>query len=281
MNPLKGREMDILAKMQQLRAAGETFVLATIVSAQGSTPRSLGAKMLVLANGETEGTIGGGKLEFLAVEDAKKLLLSRQSALKRYDLIPEGIGMHCGGSVQVFHEVYTPPLQVILLGAGHVAQPLAALVSELGYGLTIIDPRPELVNADIFPQPGIELVCAGYLEGLAQFRFSPETVCFIVSLGEEKEILEFILSKPLRYVGVMGSRRKIITIRQQLLEAGLSAEHWQKIRGPVGFDLGGETPFEVALSMVAELVKEVRGGSGKVLNLGQEEDSSALHPNRK
>lgn len=259
--------MDILARVQELRAAGETFVLATIVRAEGSTPRSLGAKMIVRANGKIEGTIGGGKLEYLAIEDAQELLNNRQSTWKRYDLIPEGIGMHCGGTIEVFHEVYTIAPQVVIFGAGHVAQPLAILTAQLSLPVVLIDPRPELVNESYFPKSGVQLICTDYLEGLKQCNVTSETIFFVVSLGQEQEILSEVLQHELRYVGVMGSKRKITALHKQVLESGLSEEQWAKVRGPVGLDLGGETPYEVALSMTAELVKELKGGTGKPLNL--------------
>lgn len=269
--------MDLFAKIQQFRAERKTFVLSTIVKAEGSTPRSLGAKMLTLENGETHGTIGGGQLEHMASQDAKDLLSRRETALKRYDLIPEGEGGHCAGSIEVFHEVFVPEPQIVIFGAGHVAQPFAVLAADLGYPVYVIDERENLLTAENFPRTNITLICAAYKEGLQRINLTPQTVCFVLTPGGEKEVLLEVLPQNIHYVGVLGSRKKITVLRKHLLEAGLSEADWLKVRAPVGLDLGGETPYEVALSIAAELVKELHGASSKALNLALAENTAPIH----
>ncbi len=269
--------MDVLAKLQELRQVGEISVLSTIVKAEGSTPRSLGVKMLTLAGGETLGTIGGGQLEHMAIKDAQALLVTKENSLRRYDLISEGIGGHCVGSIEVFHEVFVPLPQIVIFGAGHVAQPFAVLAADLGYPVYVIDERENLLSAENFPRSNITRIQANYLEGMKQLQFTPETVCFILSPGGEKDILLEVLPQTIHYAGVLGSRKKITVLRKQLLEAGIKEEDWLKVRAPVGLDLGGEAPYEVALSIVAELVKELHDASSIALNLGLEQNTAPIH----
>lgn len=269
--------MDIFAKIRELQEGGKIFVLSTIVKAEGSTPRSLGAKMLTLESGATFGTIGGGQLEHMAFKDAQELLATKTCSLCRYNLAEEEIAGHCVGSIEVFHEVFVPQPQILVFGAGHVAQPLAVLVADLGYPVYVIDERENLLTAINFPRSNITLIQGPYTESLKRVDLTPETVCFILSPGGEKEILQNLLPQKIHYVGVLGSRKKISVLRKQLFEAGLSEEDWLKVRGPVGLDLGGETPYEVALSIVAEFVKELHGASSNALNLALSNNTVSIH----
>lgn len=231
-----------------------------IVKTNGSTPRGVGSTMLVDENGNLlEGTIGGGILEEKAKEDAAKYIKRKETILLNYDLDSslenkDNLPMICGGNVHVFIKVYNSNENLIIVGAGHVSEKIAKLAKTLGYSITVMDDRKGRLNSEIFP--GVEnLVHGNMVENLKKLSINNSTLIIIVTHGHiyDQEALEIVLRSKASYIGMMGSLNKIKICFQELLKKGYSKEELSKVYTPIGIDIGGETPEEIAMSIMAEI----------------------------
>jgi xanthine dehydrogenase accessory factor len=253
---------DVLeAFLDELRS-GRRAVLATIVRASGSTPRTMGARMLVRADGSCYGTIGGGAFEAMVVDDAKELLLAPEPApaLKRYAFTEKGedaLGMACGGTAEVLLEAIGRGARLIVYGAGHVGQALARLAATVGFAPELVDDRAEWCDAARAASLGSVWHCdAEYGSGAPALDAS----CYVAVVTRchrtDRLALKHVLAGPLRYVGLIGSRRKKTVIFDELARIdGVSPEALARVRCPIGLPIGGETPEEIAVSIVAELLQ--------------------------
>jgi xanthine dehydrogenase accessory factor len=255
-----------VAIAEALRAC-ERIALATIVQAEGSTPRSTGTQMLVWDSGRTLGTIGGGTLEAYVVRDARQALATGRSGLHDYSLVggeEAALGV-CGGRAQVFIHVLQPPETVLIVGAGHVAQPLAQAAALAGFRVLVVDDRPEFLATERFPTAETRLI--SFPELCSTVPVDGHTFVVVITRSHEhdEEVLEQLLDKPVAYLGVIGSRAKVRHMFKRLREAGF-ADQLDRVRAPIGLDIGAETPEEIAISIVAELIQNRRGGSGLPLS---------------
>jgi xanthine dehydrogenase accessory factor len=221
----------------------ESVALATIVEVTGSAPAPIGSKVLIWPDGRTSGTVGGGTLEQAIIGDAQIALAESQSRFRRYNLREEGqnaVGMLCGGEVQVFIEVYSTPPTLLLIGGGHVGQPLAEMARQVGFRVEIVDIDPDRRS----------------VEELAHFPISQNTYVVIMTAeaNADEEALRQVVETPAAYIGMIGSRRKVAIIFEHLREAGIDEEVLARVRAPIGLNLGGQTPAEIALAVVAEIV---------------------------
>ena len=241
------------AELAALAAEGTPFVLCTVVRAGGSAPQKPGARMAVLPGGRTRGTIGGGALEHRVVAEAKELLAAEGSMLLELSLTRD-LGMCCGGTMAIFLERVAPPPPLLVFGAGHVARPLAALAAEVGFAVTVIDEREELLTEARFPR------AARCLEDPAAYarRLGGDPGAFhVVSTHDHALDVATLLElarRPRRYLGMIGSRRKAHTARERLRARGVPEEALFDLRSPMGVPIGARTPEEIAVSVVAELV---------------------------
>jgi xanthine dehydrogenase accessory factor len=257
---------DLYEKMARLAREGEAFVVATIIGVEGSTPRHLGAKMLVLRSGETFDTIGGGPLERQVVSDALHCLEEGASRTERYGLREEGeraLGALCGGDATVFLEVHAPEHSLLIVGAGHVGQALARAAEPLGYRVVVLDPREELLTRDRFPSVH-ELVCGDPAQVPAAVPVDASTHVVLVSHShvQDKEALRAVVASDAASIGMMGSAKKVRRIFSELREEGVPDTALARVRAPIGLDIGAETPAELALSILAEIVADRRGRAG-------------------
>jgi xanthine dehydrogenase accessory factor len=244
-------------------AAGRRAALATIVRATGSTPRTVGARMLVRADGTASGTIGGGAFEALVSADARDLLLGEAPApiVKRYAFTEEGkdaLGMACGGAAEVLIEVGGAGPRLVIFGAGHVGLALARLAATVGFTCELVDDRPEAIEAARALGCGHAILCdAAYASGLPALP----PACFVAVVTrchrtDRLALARVLREPPQRYVGLIGSRRKRTVLFEQLHgEDGLSHDALERVRCPIGLPLGGDTPEEIAVSIVAELLQ--------------------------
>ncbi len=256
----------ILTELMAAQAAGEAVVLATIVRAQGSVPRHAGAKMLVYEDGRISGTIGGGELEARVKTKAKEALGDGRSHTLAYSLVEpqKGDPGLCGGTVEVYLEPYRPPATLFVVGCGHVGQAVADLGHWLGFRVAVTDDRPELAaleqipNADVYLPGSIE-------DALAAHPITSNTFVTLLTRSVEldRQILPLLTKTPAPYIGVMGSRRRWIATQKLLREDGLKEKELQRIHSPIGLELNAETPKEIALSILAEIVMLYRGGTGE------------------
>jgi len=254
---------------------GESVALATVVKVHGSAPRKEGAKLLVKADGSTLGTVGGGSLEKAIIQAAREVLADGKPRLVQYglqaDRNPQDLGV-CGGQVEVFVDVIAPSPRLLLVGGGHVSFHLARLAQHIGFRIEVIDDRPEFASEERFPFAAS--VQAGDLaELLDKVRITPQTYVVIATRSHEQDALalEKVIAAPAAYLGLLGSRRKVSLIFKQLREKGVDEESLKRVHAPIGLDIGAETPEEIAVSILAEMVLHKRGGTGKPLSqLSQE-----------
>lgn len=245
--------------------AGRPVAVATVVWARGSTPRKAGARMIVQADGGIDFTIGGGPFEALVIEDAKEALRTGVGGLKAYRFLPVGenaTGMTCGGEVEVFLEVHRRPPRVVVFGGGHVALPLARLAKDTGFRVAVVDDRAEFASPDRFPFAD-EVIHAqgGYVRTDVPLDEDDRIVIVTRCHETDEACLRRVLDEDRRvaYVGVVASRRKAKVMFAKLLRDGYGQERLEGVRAPIGLDLGAETPEEIAVAIVAEILA-LRGG---------------------
>lgn len=256
--------MNMFLVADKLEKSGEIFAMVTIINAKGSTPRRTG-KMIVKSNGDIIGTIGGGLVEAYVIDEALQAINAKQSKVIDYILNSEiegAVHMHCGGNVSFFVEVVIPKPRILILGAGHVAKAVANLASFLEYNTIVIDDRPEHANKENFPHSG-EVICSNILEALKEVKIDENTFVVIVSKDSELEILKEVINTESKYIGIIGSKRKSAKILSEMkLE---NNEILKKVYTPIGLDIGGETPKEVAISIFSEIMKVKNNCSGNHL----------------
>ena len=239
---------------------GETIALVTIVKTKGSTPREIGAKMLVNKNGLVAGTIGGGITEARIMEKAKQALKEGKGKLLDYHLTKEQAaldeGAICGGEMKVFIDILQPKEEVLIFGAGHIAVCLSKLAKTVGFKVTIIDDREEFVNQDRFPEAD-KIIAEETEKALTHLKITPSTYIIIVTRGhlKDEEVLGSVIRSGATYIGMIGSRKKNTTVFQQLEEQGILAQELKKVHAPIGVDIGAQTPEEIAVSIMAEIIQ--------------------------
>jgi xanthine dehydrogenase accessory factor len=243
----------------RLMEAHEPFVRATVVRALGSVPGKLGASMILRSDGSTVGTVGGAALEERVKELAREALGHRTGGLHHFDLkrwVEGGLPSLCGGSVDVAVEYVAARPNLLLWGGGHVAAALARLLPTLEYDYSIADDREDWVGADRFPEAEDRAV----VEPARLFEtFRPESFTHLYVLGydagKDTDVLESALARFPNEIGFIASRVKRTHILSELRRRGASPEALARIRSPVGLPIGAETPEEIAVSIVAEIVR--------------------------
>jgi xanthine dehydrogenase accessory factor len=254
---------EVLTALVRALDQGEEAALVTIVSARGSTPQRVGAKMLVFADGRTVGTIGGGCYEHDALWKARESLQTRKPRLVEYTLsddFAEETGLVCGGQMQVYIEPLEPAPRLFIVGAGHVAQHLARLAQSVGFRTHVLDDREKFANRERFPDVD-EIAVAPIPEWLEGARFPANTYAVIVTRGHRHDwaALRALAARDLRYLGLIGSKAKVRRIYDALLAEGIPLEALARVYAPIGLDIGAVTPEEIAVSILAELIAVRRG----------------------
>jgi len=253
-------------RLAELESTGEPFVLATVVRGQGSVPRHEGTKMLVFPGGRSEGTVGGGDLEHRVIQAALQALLDGRPRKLSYsfrDLERGDVGV-CGGEMEVFVEPVQARPTLVVVGGGHVGQAVVHLASWLGFRVVLSDDRPEFATAEA--APGADSYIVGPLAELPQrIQITPDTSVMLTTRGVPVDIdgLPALLELPAGYIGVIGSRRRWEVCAQQLAARGVPAEQIARVHSPMGLELNAETPEEIAVSMLAEIIQIRRGGTGE------------------
>lgn len=246
----------ILAELLTAVERGEAVALATVVETRRSVPRHAGSKMLVYRDGRTSGTIGGGEMESRVVTAALDALASRRTALLSYALVDPTAGDPgvCGGEVSIYVEPHMPTPTTLVIGCGHVGRAVADLAHWLGHRVVAWDDRPDLAD-------GLEhadVAASGPLdELLASHPVTPDTSIVVVTRNVDLDlaVLPTLVATPARYVGVMGSARRWATTRGRLVEAGVAEADLDRVHAPIGIDIDAETPEEIAVSILAEVIQ--------------------------
>ncbi|MBL7191652.1 XdhC family protein [bacterium] len=256
---------DIIQTAAELKAANKPFAMVTVIGVKGSTPRDTGAKMIVLPSGDIIGTIGGASMEYKAIQEAVnsikdgkirrvKYLLHDETVIDIQD--KEATGMVCGGEMELFIEPFTTSSTLYLFGAGHVAKPTAHIAAMCGFRVEIFDHRPELTTSERFPDAA-ELHIGDLLQLSQDLQPLENSFAVVVTAGHDTDyaVMRRLLRKPLKYLGVISSRRKKKILFEKLIREGFSQEEIDTIHMPIGLNINSETPEEIAVSIAAELIK--------------------------
>jgi len=245
-------------KIDEAVARREPVLLCTVVHTAGSTPLKAGAKMLVWRDGRSEGTVGGGALENRVIADAVEAWKHGVPVLKSYPLLKEQ--MCCGGTVQIFIEPLHPQRRLLIFGAGHVGRHIALLAQHLDFGILLVDERREYLVESIGTDA--MTLCIPYGEAPDRLAFDPQTYIVICTHSHEADrfLLAACLQQPRAYLGMIGSRRKVAVTRKQFLARRLaSAAELDSVDMPIGWDVGQQSPGEIALGIVAKIVAVANG----------------------
>lgn len=237
----------------ELEDKNTPFVWATVVNVKGSAPRHLGSKMIITQD-ETFGTIGGGALEHQVTKDAREQLSLREPKTINYPLGPL-LGQCCGGEVDVFIEPISPVKKIIVFGAGHISEKLCPMLSELNFNITLVDERRERIDLPVFDIAD-EKLNEFPDDALKTIDFTEDL--FIIALTHEHKhdeaIVEYCLDKPIRYLGMIGSKKKWTKFKERYRSKGFKDKQISRVKSPIGLDIKSETPFEIAVSIIAELI---------------------------
>ena len=250
--------MDLYEEIVRLRKDGRRGAVATIVNVRGSIPSFKTAKMLVRDDGSIIGTIGGGCVEAEVWQAAREIMESEKPRTLTFDLNQDpkyDTGLVCGGTLEIFVEPILPPADLYIFGAGHVAASLYRVAGIAGFDVTIIDDREAYANRERFPEAH-EVIAEDFDKAAAKLLPSESSYIVIVTRGhrDDMRMLRWAVQTPARYVGMIGSKRKTITIFKELQAEGLSAHLFNRVHAPVGLDIGAITPEEIAVSITAELI---------------------------
>ncbi len=251
---------DIYQEIVRIRAEGEEAALVTIVSATGSTPREQGAKMLVRADGSIIGTIGGGRIEAQAIKEALEAIRKGRPQRLRFSLKEGGeLGMICGGDTEIFIEPILSAPTMYIFGGGHIALTLAKVGKLLDLKIVVIDDRPEYANAQRFPEAELTLA-EDFAKAFQKLKIDKSSYIVIVTHGhkDDETVLEVALATEAKYIGMIGSETKIEAVFSHLLAKGIQREQLDRVHAPIGLEICAQTPEEIAVSILAEIIK-VRG----------------------
>ena len=247
----------IYQELVKLTENGSPGVLCTIVFSQGSTPRREGSKMLVFPGGNIVGTVGGGELERRVIYDALEALKEGRPKEVEYSMVDPNKGDPgvCGGQLRIFVDPILPPPRLVVLGCGHIGKEVVKLGKWLGYQVVVCDDQPELCNSTNIPDAD-EYHTENW--GILGDNFKITHWTYVVLTTRDLEVDVLVLPKVLAseaaYVGVIGSRRRWSTTTKRLRDLGVDDNQIDRVHSPIGLDLGAETPREIALSILAEII---------------------------
>lgn len=250
--------------LAQAQREGKIAALATVIRTQGSVPRQAGSKMLVWPEGRIVGTIGGGMMESLVVKEAQQIMRNGQPNTFMYNLSDLKVGDPgiCGGTVEIFVEPVGVLPTIVVIGCGHVGKALAELAKWSGFRVVVSDDRAELCSPEVIPgMDGYYPVSPEAL--LDQFEIGPLTFIAAVTRGLPLDVRFFprLLESEAGYIGLIGSQRRWALTRKALMEDHhVPEDRLSRVHAPIGLEIQAETPQEIAVSIIAEIIKHYRGG---------------------
>ncbi len=253
--------MNFYKKLAELEAETKPFAIATVVHASDNSPGRTAFKMCVTEEGEVFGSIGGGALEYGARNTALDMLRTgERTKIITYHLTEQelgGIGMACGGEAQVFIETVMPRKQLVIFGAGHIGSALTRYANDVGFDVTLVDDRPEFASCELHPDAN-RIYCCDYEDA---FRLDfPQNAYFVIvthqHIGDGTCLLGLLKHPELhpKYIGLIGSSKKLAKSFEKLMEDGISREALEFVHAPIGIDHGGQSANEIAISIVTELI---------------------------
>lgn len=257
--------MDLFEEIVRLRRAGQRAALATIVHTNGSIPSYESSRMLVREDGSIAGTVGGGCVEADVWAAAKEVLRTEAPRKLTFSLNHEAgndSGLICGGTLEVYVEPILPQPMLYLFGGGHVSTALARAAHLAGFGIGVIDDRESFANSERFPMA--QEVYTSYEAAFEKLQPHAATFIVIVTRGhkDDMDVLRWAVGTEARYIGMIGSRRKVMSVYRALEKEGVAAKRLARVYAPVGLEIGALTPEEIAISIAAELVAVRRNSTG-------------------
>ncbi len=250
--------------LQQTIDSGAAAAICTVVSTRGSTPRKAGATMLVVDDGSDlgriEGTVGGGAVEHEIRRRAREVIATTRPVLVEIPLTTV-LGMCCGGTMTIFIESLRMRPPCILFGAGHTSQALAAAADAAGFDVTVVDPRDELCTTERFPTATLRN-SYDHDDDLQALPFAADAFVVIATHDHQTDqrLAERVITRDFTYLGLVGSIRKATLTRERCRNKGIAGDVIDRLRCPAGLDIGAETPEEIALAIVAEMIQVRRRG---------------------
>ena len=249
--------MDLFEEIVKMRRAGQRGALATIVHSNGSIPSYESSRMLVREDGSIAGTIGGGCVE-ADVWAAARIAMENETSQKMvFNLNHDAgydSGLICGGTLEIFVEPILPQPMLYLFGGGHISMALAKSAFATGFAITVIDDREAFANRERFPMA--EKVVTSYEGAFESIAPNNSSYLVVVTRGhkDDMRVLAWAVRTQARYVGMIGSKRKVLSVYQALEREGYSAEEFARVYAPMGLNIGALSPEEIAVSILAELI---------------------------
>jgi xanthine dehydrogenase accessory factor len=256
---------DIYQEILKIKSEGQTAVLATIIAIQGSTPRDLGSKMLIRSDGTILGSIGGGNLEALVCREALKAIKEGKPKVLHFDLTGKEAsaggetietGMICGGDADIYIEPILPEETLYIFGAGHISLYLARMGRILGFRIVVVDEREMFANKERFPEAE-NIYAENFGSVFPKLQLTKPYYIVIVTRGHryDQEVLEWAVGTEAKYIGMIGSRAKNNAVFSNLKNKGIPQELLENVHAPIGLNIGAETPEEIAVSILAEIIQ--------------------------
>jgi xanthine dehydrogenase accessory factor len=257
--------MDIFEEIVELRRAGRRGALATIVHARGSIPSFESAKMLVRDDGTIAGTIGGGCVEAEVWQAAREVMEEEKPRNLPFNLNHDpkyDTGLVCGGTLEIYLEPILPVQTLYLFGAGHVSVNVYRAARMASFEVVVVDDRESYANRERFPEAK-DVYADDFEQVLSQLAPNYSSYLVIVTRGhrDDMRVLRWAVETPAKYIGMIGSERKVIAIYKQLDKEGISPEKLARVYAPIGVDIGAITPEEIAIAIVAEMIAIRRGAA--------------------
>ena len=248
---------DFAAQAADAYAGGPPMAIVNVTAAPSDSDVVVGAKMLVRENGDTQGGLGDSVLEAMTVTKARDLMAMGKNDYLRFD-----------DGVECYIEAYTTPPTLVLVGGGHVSKAIAPIAKSVGFRIFVFDDREQFSNPQRFPEADITMV-GDYRDGLGKLPVNTNSFVVVATRGHQFDdaAVSGALGTPASYVGLLGSKRKTILIFEELLRNGFDADELRRINAPIGLDIGGRTPEEIALSVMSEIIAFRLGGNGGSMKL--------------
>jgi xanthine dehydrogenase accessory factor len=247
----------LVEAIQQNKSAA----VATIVKTVGSSPREVGSKMLVYPDGTIVGSVGGGEMEARVIQAAQESMRDGKPRYLDMTLSNEERGdpLICGGEMQIFVEPLVTAPTLLIVGAGHIGAACAELGKFLGFRVLVLDDRAEMLTRDKFPMAD-ERYVGDMAEQVRQLDLTPQTYIVLVTRAHTTDapVLRAIIDQPAAYIGMLGSKRRVLTVFEMLKQEGVSEDAFARVHAPIGISIGAETPQEIAVSILAEVISVKR-----------------------
>ena len=246
---------EIIQSLSELQEQNQAAVLCIITESIGSTPRKAGSKMLVFPDGSIKGTVGGGSIEHAVIEEALKLMHSHQVKTCKYEL-DNDLGMQCGGHTNVYFEAINSAPRLIIFGAGHIGKTLSEMAIPFGFEVILVDNREGMLGEK---WGKARLISNDFAQACQEMEFRSDDFVIVTTYKHlyDEEIVAQVLSQPHAYLGMIASKRKAALAREKWAELGFAQKDIDKVYAPVGLNIQCETPREIALSIMAQIIDEL------------------------